>query len=225
MLITIANMLDASALSEIRETAKNLEWRDGALTAGATARQVKRNEQADLTSTAGAALHDMLLNTIQIHEVVKAASLPRQFSRLMLSRTSEGGGYGLHIDNAIMGAGAGALRADMSFTLFLSDPETYEGGELVLEWQGATQICKPPAGHMVLYPSTALHRVETVSSGERLACVGWIQSLVPDLPQREILFDLQKLRGSLHHTLPDQSIEMLTVAKIIANLMRHWAKP
>ena len=185
MLLTIADLLSPEALAEIRTLAGTLAWRDGAATAGHTAGAVKRNLQADLSSRAGARVRDLALSAVAGHPVLRAAAQPKRFARLLLSKTEAGGGYGLHVDNALMGEGDARIRSDLSFTLFVSEPEEYDGGALAIEWAGGTQTCKPAAGDLVLYPSTTLHRVEPVISGRRLAIVGWIESLVQDAAQRE----------------------------------------
>jgi PKHD-type hydroxylase len=221
MLITISGVLDEAALSEARDFAATLAWRDGAETAGSVAKAVKRNSQADLSSRTGAKLRDRLKAAISAHPVLRAAAQPKRFSALLVSRTETGGGYGLHVDNAFMGDGADRIRTDVSFTLFLSDPDTYAGGELSIEHAGLTQALKPSAGDLVLYPSTSLHEVRPVTSGTRLACVGWIESHVRSSEDREILFDLENLRASLAQRHAPQSPEMLTLAKTISNLLRR----
>ena len=224
MPLLIANVLDAEKLTTARELAGTLSWRDGAETAGATARAVKHNTQADLSSRTGVKLREMLREAITRHPVLRAAAHPKRFSNLLVSKTEPGGSYGLHVDNAFMGSGEARLRTDLSFTLFLSDPETYEGGQLVVELAGMQQSFKPVAGDLVLYPSTSLHQVAPVTSGTRLACVGWIESAVPDAAARDILFDLENLRASLAAQYPAQSPEMLTLAKTISNLLRRFGQ-
>ena len=182
---------------------------------------MKHNAQADLSSRTGSKLRKMLKAAISGHPVLRAAAQPKRFSKLLVSRTETGGGYGLHVDNAFMGDGADRIRTDLSFTLFLSDPDTYAGGELSTEHAGLTQALKPPAGDLVLYPSTSLHEVKPVTSGTRLACVGWIESHVRSAEDREILFDLENLRASLAQRHDPQSPEMLTLAKTISNLLRR----
>ncbi len=223
MLITISAVLSAHDLESLRQQAAGLQWKDGAETAGAQARAVKRNQQADLGSRAGVKVRDLLMERISAHPVLRAAACPKRLSRPLLSRAGEGGGYGLHVDNALMGKGEAAIRSDLSYTLFLSDPEDYDGGELVIEHPGLAQALKPPAGDLVLYPSTSLHRVNEVASGTRLAAVGWIESRIRSEARRELLFDLENLRVELSEGYRPESIEMLTLSKSIANLMRMWA--
>ena len=223
MLITIASVIDEDALEQVRGLAKVLRWSDGADTAGATAREVKHNLQADLSSRSGAQLRDLLTAEIQGHPVLQAAAQPSLYSKLIVSKTDSGGGYGLHIDNALMPHGEGKMRTDLSFTLFLSDPHDYEGGELQIEHAGQSIQVKPAAGDLVLYPSTSLHQVTPVTSGTRLACVGWIESRIKRAEDRELLFDMANLKSELSKHYPAQSIEILTTAKILSNLIRRFS--
>lgn len=223
MLITIAHVLDKEALERARELSKVLRWADGAETAGATAREVKRNFQADLSSRSGAQLRDLLSAAIQSHPVLQAAAQPSRYSKLIVSKTEVGGSYGLHIDNAFMPHGEDKMRTDLSFTLFLSDPTDYEGGELQIEHAGQSIQAKPEAGDLVLYPSTSLHQVTPVSSGTRLACIGWIESRIKRAEDRELLFDMTNLKSELAKHYPAQSPEMLVSTKILSNLIRRFS--
>ncbi len=225
MILTIAAIPEADRLAAIAERIALLDWRDGRETAGAAAREVKRNEQAAMDSPAGRALREELSGILADHPVLRAAAQPRRFSPLLISRTGPGGHYGRHVDNALMGKGAARLRTDLSFTLWLTPPGDYEGGELVIHAAGLTQAVKGEAGHLVLYPSGSIHEVRPVTRGERIVCVGWIESLVPDAARRETLFDLENLRASLRRHLPAQSEELLTLDKTIAGLLRMWARP
>jgi PKHD-type hydroxylase len=224
MILVINALDDAAHLAALRERIGMLEWRDGRETAGAVAREVKRNLQAAMESAPGRALQDELARLIEDNSVIKAAAQPRRFFPLLISKTGVGGQYGAHVDNAMMGKGAQRLRTDLSFTLFLTPPGEYEGGELVIHAAGMTQELKGEAGYLVLYPSGSIHEVKPVTRGERIACVGWIESLVADAGQREMLFDLENLRTALRQKLPAQSAELLTLDKTIANLLRMWAR-
>lgn len=222
MFLTIGNVLSAGALAKAQQTANALTWRDGAITAGAIAKQVKRNQQADLSTSLGKTLSSALLEAISGHEVLRAAARPARFSSLLLSRTPVGGGYGAHVDNALMGHGADRLRTDLSFTLFLSDQDSYKGGALALDLPGGVQSLKPRAGDLVLYPSTLIHEVEPVMAGERLAAVGWIQSEIRSDAHRQILFDLEQVRTALRGQSGKNS-EKLLMDKAFANLLREWS--
>lgn len=224
MILVINALDDAAHLAALQERIGMLEWRDGRETAGAVAREVKRNLQAAMESAPGRALQDELARLIEDNSVIKAAAQPRRFSPLLISKTGVGGQYGAHVDNAMMGKGAQRLRTDLSFTMFLTPPSEYEGGELVIHAAGMTQEMKGEAGYLVLYPSGSIHEVKPVTRGERIVCVGWIESLVADAGQREMLFDLENLRAALRQKLPAQSAELLTLDKTIANLLRMWAR-
>lgn len=223
MILVINALDDADHLAALRERIGLLEWHDGRATAGATAREVKRNLQAAMGTSAGRRMHDELLPLIAENAVVKAAAQPRRISPLIISKTGVSGQYGAHVDNPLMGKGAARLRTDISFTLFLTPPGEYDGGELVVHAAGMSQEMKGEAGHLVLYPSTSIHEVRPVTRGERIVCVGWIESLIADQGRREMLFELENLRTSLRQKLPSQSAELLTVDKTIANLLRMWA--
>lgn len=224
MILSIAAIDHAETLAELAAGVEALSWRDGRATAGATARAVKCNSQAVMDDVAGRALRAKLTPIIHDNPVLKAAARPRRFSPVMVSSTAEEGHYGAHVDNALMGTGEGRMRTDLSFTLFLSEPDTYEGGELVVHAAGMTQTIKGKAGELVLYPSSSIHEVRPVTSGRRIVAVGWIESLIRDAAARELLFDLENLRVSLRGSLPGGSAELLTLDKTIANLIRMWAE-
>ena len=224
MLLTISELVTDDTRQRLQESFSRLSWRDGRVTAGRTASDVKRNEQADLSSALGRAFQTDVMADLEKNQVLQAAARPKRFSNLILSRTSNGGFYGPHIDNAVMRKGKERFRSDLSFTLFLSEPSTYRGGELIVHTAGASHAVKGEAGDLVLYPSSFIHEVSPVEEGERIVCVGWIESLIEDATQRELLFDLENLRTSLRASLPANSAERLTLDKSIANLLRMWMK-
>ncbi|MEM7730443.1 MAG: Fe2+-dependent dioxygenase [Pseudomonadota bacterium] len=219
MFLTIDGLLSPDALAKTHADLVSLRWVDGRNSSGGAAKAVKANRQADLSSRVGVRIRDRLKTAVQSHPVLRAAAQPARFSQLLVSRTGVGGGYGLHYDNPFMGPNELALRTDLSYTLFLSDPEDYDGGALIIERPGETKRFKPGAGSLVLYPSRTLHAVEPVTCGERLACVGWIESRVRSEAQREILFDLENLHASKNGV---DGIEAITLGKIIANLKRQF---
>ena len=225
MILSVSAIPDADTLGEIRSMIGALAWRDGRATAGAQAAKVKRNEQAVMNDAAGSALRDRLMPIIAENAVLRAAARARRFSPLLVSRTADGGHYGAHVDNALMGSGEARMRSDISFTLFLTDPADYDGGELSIHHAGAVQDIRGEAGTIVLYPSTSLHEVRPVTRGQRIVCVGWIESLVPDISRRELLFDLENLRASLRQRADADPQELLVLDKSIANLLRMWAHP
>lgn len=222
MRLIAGGVLDAEGLAHVHAQLAPLDWRPGAETAGAAARAVKRNEQADLSSRAGRALELWLRDRILAHPVVTAAARPRKLSRLLISRTGPGGGYGDHVDVALMGPEGARLRTDLSFTLFLSGPETYAGGALTVLDALEDRSVRLPAGDLILYPSGAPHRVEPVTQGMRLACVGWIESHVRDAAAREILWDLEGVRAAWPEDA--DTAARLTLDKTIGALLRRWAE-
>ena len=219
MIAVLGNVLSEAEVTALREAAAAVDFKDGRATAGRYARDVKRNEQAAKSDILDGIL-EKARAALNANEAFRSIARPRKFVRLLLSRYQPGMEYGTHVDDAIM---AGA-RTDLSFTLFLSDPGDYEGGELEIDLAGMTQSIKLDAGDMVLYPSTSLHRVAPVTSGKRLVCVGWIESSVPDAAVREIIFDLENLRSSLSGRLDLQSPEMLVLSKSISNLVRRFGQ-
>ena len=224
MIVKIAAFTEEERIAKLTDMLSALEWRDGRETAGAIAKQVKRNLQAVATDAPGKAIRAELAPLIADNRVVRAAARPRRMSPLMISKTRDGGHYGPHVDNALMGKGGARLRTDTSFTLFLSNSDDYEGGELVVHTAGLTQMIKGDWGQLVLYPSTSIHEVKPVTKGERIVCVGWIESLIADPTQRELLFDMEILRTSLRQKMDPQSPEMLTLDKSMSNLVRMWSQ-
>ena len=195
------------------------DWRAGAETAGWHARAVKNNHQLDRSS----ALHHQLATAVQqqlrAHPLVQAAAFPRQIHGILFSRTGIGEGYRRHVDNAWMTDG----RSDLSFTIWLSDPTSYEGGELTLETGDGERSYRLPAGHCLVYPSTLLHCVEPVRSGQRLVAVGWIESKIRHTDQRELLFELDTARRALFaRSGKDEIFDLVT--KSYTNLLRRWER-
>lgn len=192
-------------------------WRPGAETAGWHAREAKNNHQLDR----GSALHQQLATAMQeqlgAHPLVQAAAFPRRVHGVLFSRSGVGEGYGRHVDNAWMAGG----RTDLSFTVWLSEPDSYQGGELVLESPSGEETFRLPAGHALVYPSTLLHRVEPVSHGERIVAVGWIESRIRQADQRELLFELDTARRALFARSGKDEVFDL-ISRSYSNLLRVW---
>ena len=218
MIITIADVLSAADLAEIGAALAASRFEDGRHTAGWSARLVKNNEQARDSATLRL-LRERVTKVIEGNEVFAAAVRPKALTPLLFSRYGPGREYGTHVDNPLIDG----VRTDVSFTLFLAPPDTYGGGELVIETLGGEEDIKLPAGHLVAYPSTTLHRVAPVTDGERLAAVGWAQSYVRDGARREILFDLETARRRLFEQ-SGKTPEFDLLAKSAANLFRMWAE-
>ncbi len=219
-MLTLQAVLSPEDIALVREGLAGAAFRDGKKTAGGDARKVKANLQADGGDEKVAALSTFVKKAIERHPVFSAYARPARWSRLMFNKYGPGQTYGMHVDDPVMGGVEGRLRTDLSFTLFLSDPDLYEGGELVIDGMDGERAGKPSAGDMIVYATGALHRVEPVISGERLACVGWIQSLIRRADEREILFDLSRTRAAMG---PGEA--RLLLDKSVASLVRLWGEP
>ena len=218
MLMTIADVLLPDELEEIRSMLGSMRFEDGRATAGWSAKLVKDNEQA----REGAALtlvRDKVMKAIMANEVFSLAVRPKALTPLIFARYGQGREYGSHVDNPLMNG----IRTDVSFTLFLADPASYDGGELVIESVSGEEEVKLPAGHLIAYDSTSLHRVAPVTRGERMVAVGWAQSYVRDSAKRELLFDLETAKRNLF-TQSGKTPEFDLLAKTSANLFRMWAE-
>jgi PKHD-type hydroxylase len=217
MMLCIGDVFDQAEATALRSEVDHLRFEDGRATAGWAARLVKENEQAHGNCDQLDSLRRRIADRILQNEIFQLAVRPKVLTPLMISRYRPGKQYGTHVDDALMGG----LRTDVSFTLFLAEPETYEGGALVIESAAGEQEFKLAAGSMVVYPSNTLHRVTPVQNGVRLAVVGWARSFIRSAEQREILFDLENARRDIfdaHGKTPafDQ------LSKCSANLLRIW---
>ena len=218
MIVHIADVLDKATVAEFRATiAANPEtFADGATTAGWHAKPVKRNEQA--TGGVARELTERAARLLLAHPLFKAAASPKRFVKILVSRYRPGMSYGTHVDDALMSG----IRTDLSFTLFLSDMEDCDGGALVVEGIDGDNEVKLPAGSLVLYPTTTLHRVSEVTRGERLAIVGWVRSFIRGHDDREVLFDLENIIATLRQQSTPRET-MNRILKVKANLLRKWA--
>jgi PKHD-type hydroxylase len=220
VIVCLQGVLKESDLARVRDEVAGMWFVDGKATAGWHARLAKANEQAEASDARVQSLAAFVAERLLAHEVFALAARPRSLSRVMISRYGEGMHYGSHVDDAIMQG----MRSDVSFTVFLAEPGSYEGGELVLERTDGEQAFKLDAGDAVVYPSTLLHRVEPVTRGTRLVAVGWVQSLVRRGDQRELLFDLDTARLALFRR-EGKSAEFDLLSKCLSNLLRQWAEP
>jgi PKHD-type hydroxylase len=218
MILCIGNVLNKDDLDFTDSKLQGATFIDGRVTAGWSARLVKNNEQAQ-SDEALDELRATLEERILGNEVFQLAAQPKVLTPILISRYAPGRQYGTHVDDALMSG----MRTDLSFTLFLSEPDTYEGGELVMETSAGEQPYKLPAGAMIVYPSTTLHRVMPVESGLRVATVGWVRSYLRSAECREILFDLETARREMfqrHGKTP--AFDLLS--KCSSNLLRLWAE-
>ncbi|MGF1611533.1 MAG: Fe2+-dependent dioxygenase [Kiloniellales bacterium] len=224
LIVCISSLLDAKRLAQLQRLLAKGRYQDGRLSAGWHARLVKNNRQLARDGGPGVAAkaEAVVRPALERSELFRAAALPRRIGPLLFSRYEEGMAYGAHVDDAVMSA-ADDLRSDASFTVFLSAPQDYEGGELVIESSGGEAAYKLDAGDVIVYPSTSLHRVDPVTRGTREVAVGWVQSLVRDAACREILFDLQTARQLLFQE-QGKSRGFDLLSKTYSNLLRRWAE-
>jgi PKHD-type hydroxylase len=214
-------LLNAPQVAALRQAlmADDAAWSSGVETAGWHARTVTNNRQLDRQSPLQQRLAAEIETALAGHPLVQSAALPLLIHTILFSRCGPGEGYGRHVDNAFMANG----RADLSFTVFLSDPATYSGGSLLLEGLDGEREVRLEAGHALIYPSTLLHRVAPVTGGERLVAVGWIQSRVRDAERREILFDLDTARRQVFQREGKTAVFDL-ISRSYSNLLRRWGE-
>lgn len=226
MLLTIESVLDAQELAAMRSELERATWVDGRATAGSLGVAVKSNQQLDAADPLAAGLGNRVLARLGRNPLFVSAALPQRIFPPHFNRYAGGGHYGVHVDGSVMYHAAldRPLRSDVSATVFLAEPEDYDGGELCVETPFGVQEVKLAAGDMVLYPSSSLHEVKPVTRGARIAAFFWVQSLVRDAERRGLLFDLdqsvQRLTASLGGTDP----EVLRLGGVYHNLMRQWAE-
>ncbi|MBI0476145.1 Fe2+-dependent dioxygenase [Sphingomonas sp. MA1305] len=225
MLIAIAEVLDAAALARVRGLIDAADWIDGNATSGPQAALAKRNRQLPEDDAAAREAGGLVLDALGRSPLFVAAALPRKVFPPLFNRYAGGEDFGLHVDNAIrMRRGTDfRLRADLSATLFLDDPATYDGGELVIEDQFGPQTVKLPAGHMVLYPASSLHRVTPVTRGVRTASFFWIESMVRDDGARRLLFELDQGVQATAAALSQGDAAVVRLTGVYHNLLRRWA--
>ncbi|NJO77077.1 MAG: Fe2+-dependent dioxygenase [Cyanobacteria bacterium RM1_2_2] len=219
MLLCIADVLKPEELQTIIAKLTAAPFVDGKTTAGWHARLVKHNIQLDSNAAIAPELKQLVLAALQRSALFQMAVRPKVIRAPLFSRYEVGMSYGSHVDNALMGDPP--MRSDVSMTLFLSPSDAYDGGELVLETPQGEEAIKLEAGSMVVYPSATLHRVEPVTRGIRLVAVTWIQSLVRDPHDREILFDLDTARQAIFEKY-GKTPEFDLLSKSHANLLRKW---
>jgi len=223
MMLEIPQVLSADQIRHCRQRLQAARWVDGKGTAGHGAQSAKDNLQLPADSPEGIALGQMILDVIGQNALFVAATLPLKVLPPMFNCYQGGGTYGNHVDNAIrvLGGGAQHLRADISCTLFLSDPDEYQGGELTVQDTYGTHTAKLPAGHALVYPSSSLHRVTPVTHGARLAAVFWIQSFVRSDERRSTLLELD---SAIQHLKLPEDPALVQLTGVYHNLLRQWAE-
>lgn len=224
MLIEIPNVLSGDEWRAVRAELDAANWIDGRATAGSQSAQVKNNEQLPEDHPVARELGQAIVHALQRHPIFMSAALPLRVFPPLFNRYRQGAAFGNHVDNAVRYAGGGVpLRTDLSLTLFLAEPDEYEGGELMIEDTYGVHAVKLPAGCAILYPATSLHHVRAVTRGARLASFFWIQSMVRNDADRALLFDLDtEIRALTQAGHSGQST--LSLTGVYHNLLRRWAE-
>ena len=225
MLLAIPDLLDAAEVARVRAIIDAAEWVDGNVTSGPQAALAKRNRQLPEDGAAAREAGALVLDALGRSPLFVAAALPLKVFPPLFNRYAGGDGFGLHVDNAVrMKRGTDfRIRSDLSATLFLDDPEGYDGGELVIEDRFGPQSVKLPAGHIVLYPASSLHRVTPVTRGVRTASFFWLQSMVRDDGARRILFDLDGGVQAATAAMGGGDPAVVRLTGVYHNLLRRWA--
>jgi PKHD-type hydroxylase len=224
MLLQVPNVLSPEQVAQFRRALSEADWADGRITAGYQSAQAKHNQQLPEESPVAQQLGEAVLAALQRNPLFMSAALPLKIFPPLFNRYEGGHSFGSHVDNAIrhVRGTPHRVRTDLSATLFLSAPEEYDGGELVIEDTYGLHSVKLPAGDLILYPASSLHLVRPVTRGVRLASFFWIQSMVRDDGQRTLLYDLDRATQQVHRDLPD-SPAAVQLTGIYHNLLRRWA--
>ena len=225
MMLAIPEVLDAAGVARVRELIDSAEWEDGNATSGHQSALAKRNRQLREDNAVAKEAGRLVLDALGRSPLFIAAALPLKIFPPLFNRYEGGEAFGTHIDNAVRihHGSEFRVRTDLSATLFLERPDAYDGGELVVEDNLGAHSVKLPAGHLLLYPASSLHRVEPVTSGARVASFFWIQSMVRDDSARTLLFDLDQSIQSLAGDRGQDDREVIRLTGIYHNLLRRWA--
>ncbi len=222
MLVEIEGLLQPAQLNKIDQILTKANFVDGRLTAGKAAGRVKNNQELQGEPQQMELLIRILTSAMGQNATFRSAVLPYRMADPIFARYQPGMTYGDHVDDPLMGLSGQRFRSDVSMTIFLREPETYEGGELVVRTTFGEKRVKLKGGSAVIYPSSSLHHVAEVTEGERLVALAWIQSYVRDPAQRELLYELDLAREHLLEQAPEESTTGL-VDKSYANLLRMWS--
>ena len=225
MMLPIPDLLDATTLARVRGLLDAAEWVDGNATSGAQSALAKRNRQLPEGSAAAREAGGIVLDALGRTPLFVAAALPRRVYPPLFNRYEGGEAFGAHVDNAIriLAGSDFRIRSDLSCTIFLSDPDSYDGGELVIEEPGGERRVKLAAGSAILYPASSVHRVEPVTRGVRLASFFWLQSMVRSAEDRVILFDLDRAVQRVGGELGQGHRAAVELTGVYHNLLRRWA--
>lgn len=223
MLLQLEKVIDTSQLQVINQALEQAEFVDGKLSAGKAAQQVKRNTELSTSTEMAQHLAKIIMGNLYNHADFRNAALPHRVATPIVARYTEGMTYGDHIDDPVMGQEGQRFRCDIALTLFLNDPKEYAGGELVVHTSFGEQQIKLAAGDAVLYPASSVHRVAPVTVGQRRVAVTWIQSLIRDPAQREILYNINQTREQLLEHDPEAE-QTKRLDNAYTNLIRMWAE-
>jgi PKHD-type hydroxylase len=225
LLLQIPDLLGAQELAHCKRALAEAQWVDGRVTAGHQSAQVKHNLQIAEDSPLARELGKIVLTAVSRNALFISAALPNRIFPPLFNCYEAGHAFGTHVDNAIrvVGASGARVRTDVSATLFLSEPDDYEGGELVIEDTYGAHSVKLPAGGLVLYPASSLHHVRPITRGRRIASFFWIQSMVRDDSQRALLFDLDTAIRGLGADQPAHP-SLVQLTGVYHNLLRTWAE-
>ena len=226
MLICVPDVLSKVEVAEFRDVIDDATWEDGRSTAGAQSATVKNNEQLPPNGELSRRLGDLIIRALAANPLFVSAAIPKHIFPPLFNRYGVGHHFGVHVDNAVRGDHLTGMRirTDLSVTLFLSEPDEYDGGELVVEDYYGSHEVKLPAGHLVLYPATSLHTVTPITRGLRVASFFWLQSMIRDAQARSMLFDLDNAIQGLVERLGRNDQEVVKLTGIYHNLIRHWAE-
>ncbi|MFC6183960.1 Fe2+-dependent dioxygenase [Pseudoxanthomonas japonensis] len=223
MILTLPDLITPDELATIKQMLATAQFSDGKATAGELLHKAKNNLQIPANHPVMKGITNLVMEALGRNDPFMSVAQPRRLAAMLVSRYEPGMAYGAHVDSAVMGA-PNHVRSDVSFTIFLNEPDTYKGGELAFEIGGTEAVFKPAARSAICYPTGQLHWVKTVEEGERLAIVGWVQSLVRDPAVRELLHDLSTARELLvGKEGAERSLEL--VNKCYSNLLRRNAEP
>ncbi len=223
MLLAIKKVLNEQQLSVVQKLLENAQFVDGKLSAGKEAKAVKNNEELASQSPLHQQLNQIVMNSLVQNEEYQRAALPNKISTPFYARYSQGMTYGFHVDNPVMGPLGQQYRTDVSTSVFLNDKEAYQGGEIIIQTPFGDQRVKLDAGDAIVYPSSSLHKVDEITSGQRLVAVIWAQSLVRDSQKRELLYELSGARESLLEKQPEAD-ETRHISNVYSNLVRRWSE-
>lgn len=224
MLLRVPQVLNAAELTQMQSLLAQAAWIDGKVTAGTQSAQVKRNMQLTETGRDAEAARQLVLTALGRNALFFSAALPKKIYPPLFNQYKAGMDFGAHVDNAVRTHASSGMhvRTDISCTLFIADPDSYDGGELVIEDTYGQQIVKLPAGDMLLYPGTSLHHVRPVTRGVRLASFFWVQSMIRDDTHRTLLFDMDAAIVTLRQQLGDTA-PVIRLTGNYHNLIRMWA--